>query len=59
MPTSGQECVLDRVLSISSITQISISPSVKRRQVPRENVLQFPRFFFKKANVETLVASYI
>jgi hypothetical protein len=59
MPTSGQECVLDRILSISSITQISISPSVKRRQVPRESVLQFPRFFFKKANVETLVASDI
>jgi hypothetical protein len=59
MPTRGQECILDRILSIGCIAQVSISPSVKRRQVPRENVLHFSRFFFKEANVERLTASGI
>jgi hypothetical protein len=59
MPTSGQECVLDRIFSISGITQVSISPSVKRRQVPRENVLHFPILFFAKAGLDMLFASGI
>jgi hypothetical protein len=45
--------------SIGSITQVSISPSVERWQVPRENVLHVPSFFFRKADVEAFVASEI
>jgi hypothetical protein len=54
MPTSGQECILNRILSIGSISQVSISPSVERRHVPRENVLHF---VFEDAGIKALLAS--
>jgi hypothetical protein len=54
MPTGGQECILNRILSIGSISQVSISPSVERRHVPRENVLHF---VFEDAGIKALLAS--
>jgi hypothetical protein len=57
MPTSRQECILDRILSIGSIPQVSISPSVKRRHVPRENVLHLLSFVFEDADIEALPTS--
>jgi hypothetical protein len=57
MPASGQECILDRILRVGCIAQVSISPSVKRRHAPRDNVLHLLSFFFKDADIEALLAS--
>src|SRR5712672_4878152 len=57
MPTSGQESILDCILSIGGVTQVSISPSIERRHASRENVFHRLSFFFKDADIEALLAS--
>ena len=56
---SGEECILNRILCVGLIAQVSISGSVEQRQITRENVLRFPSFLFCRRSVEVLFASYI
>ncbi|WP_353073974.1 hypothetical protein [Tunturiibacter gelidiferens] len=59
MATSGQECILNRIFRVGCVAQVSISPSVKRRQALRENVLHILSFFFQDADIEALLASEV
>jgi hypothetical protein len=59
MPTSGQECILNRIFRVGRIAQVSISPSVKRGQALRENVLHLLSSFFKDADIEALLAAEV
>src|SRR5207302_9785193 len=51
MPASGEECILDRILSVGSIAQVSIRPFVKQRHAPREDVLHLLSSFFEDADI--------
>jgi hypothetical protein len=54
---SGEECILNRILCVGRIAQVSISRSVEQGQIAGENVLRFPSFLFWGSNVEVLFAS--
>src|SRR6266481_7943612 len=54
---SGEECILNRILCVGRIAQVSISRSVEQGQITQENVLRFPSFLFWGSNVEVLFAS--
>jgi len=57
MFVSGEETILNRILCIGRIAQVSISRSVEQGQMTRENVLRFPSFLFWGRNIEVLFAS--
>ena len=54
---SGEKCILDRILCVGRIAQVSISCSVEQRQTTRKSVLQFSSFFLWGRNVEVLFVS--
>jgi hypothetical protein len=56
MFVSGEETILNRILRIGRIAQVSISRSVEQGLMTRENVLRFPSFFFWGRNVEVQFA---
>jgi hypothetical protein len=56
MPASGQECILDRILSIGRIAKVSVRPFVKRRQILGKNILHLLSLFFKNAAIKELLA---
>jgi hypothetical protein len=59
MPASGEECILDRILSVGSITQVSMSSSVKSRHAPGNNILELLGIIFNDAYVKALLVSDI
>jgi hypothetical protein len=51
---SGEERILNRILCVGHIAEVSISCSVEQRQTTRENVLQFSSFSSWGRNVDAL-----
>ena len=56
---SGAECILNRILCVSSIGQVSRCRSLEQRPITRENVLRFTSFILSGSNVEALPASVV
>jgi hypothetical protein len=57
MFVSGQECILNRILCVGCVAQLSIRASVEARQVTRQNVLQFADPIFANTDICVRFAS--
>lgn len=53
---SGEEGILNRILCVGRIGQVSIRCSVEQRPIARENVLRFTSFIFSRNSVEAPLA---
>jgi hypothetical protein len=58
MFVSGQECILNSILCVGCVTQLSIGASVEPRQVARQNVLHFAASIFANIDIHVWFASH-
>jgi hypothetical protein len=58
MFVSGQECILNSILCVGCVAQLSIGASVEPRQVARQNVLHFAASIFANIDIHVWFASH-